>query len=56
MVELLQQADDVVALKSGFEEGIGDSLLKVTKIIDVHGSSVEQLRNGITAGGNLEDE
>ena len=56
MVELLQQADDMVALNSGFEEGIRDSLLRVTKMIDGIGRSVEQLRNGITARGNVEDE
>lgn len=56
VAESLKQADDMVALNSGFEEGIRDSLLKVTNMIDGLGSSVEQLRNDITARGKVEDE
>lgn len=54
--EALKQAEDMAALNSGFEDGIRDSLLKVTNMIDGLGLSVEQLRKDISVRDKEEED
>lgn len=56
VVDAVKQGNDMLALNSGFEDGIRDSLLKVTGVIDGLGSSVAQLREDIATRGKGDDK
>lgn len=54
--EASKQANDAAALNSGFEEGIRDSLLKVTSVVDGLRSSVAQIRKELATRGNTDEK
>lgn len=56
VMDAVKQSNDMLALNSGFEESIRDSLVKVTSVIDRLSASVAQLTKESATRGNTEDE